>query len=473
MYRRPRGSLRRVRAFEEIVSRFILFYEILVRDQGQRLKKRGLFAVIGLFFIAFFARADEAKRLEKSVFTLKDSILFARENSPAFDDLKRKLQISEMNEKSAAFKILPSLDLVAKNGVSGSSPKDTAGHPSEFKLGLTESLYDNGVSRTNHQMAILDKNKSELEFEDKKAKLALDVATRFVDYSLKLKLLDIQERQLKLVNTQFEMVSNGYHQGLKTKRDFLRFKSYPIRREIDVADAKNNAEISRQELLKAIGAKSESPGPKDFAPVNLDSIFDSPTELPARIEDHLQYRAAILEKKMNRLGVDLVRKKNLPEWLLTAGLAYSSSDYLGTQQSFSDNAKIGWEALLVVKYNFMDWGTRARDYEISVQKDMIKSNEIDTSLLGLRATLNQLNSRLENVRKSYHLAKEWVAIELTNIEYIGREYRNGKVQYLDMIAGLNALSDAQNKFYSVSADLHNVQFNILYHKGNLYELLVK
>ncbi|MBK8202129.1 MAG: TolC family protein [Bdellovibrionales bacterium] len=129
--------------------------------------------------------------------------------------------------------------------------------------------------------------------------------------------------------------------------------------------------------------------------------------------------------------------------------------------------------MLIVKYNFMDWGTRARDYEISVQKDMIKSNEIDTSLLDLRATLNQLNSRLENVRKSYHLAKEWVAIELTNIEYIGREYRNGKVQYLDMIAGLNALSDAQNKFYSVSAELHNVQFNILYHKGSLYDLLVK
>lgn len=77
------------------------------------------------------------------------------------------------------------------------------------------------------------------------------------------------------------------------------------------------------------------------------------------------------------------------------------------------------------------------------------------------------------MRKSYHLAKEWVAIELTNIEYIGREYRNGKVQYLDMIAGLNALSDAQNKFYAVSAELHNVQFNILYHKGNLYDLLVK
>ncbi|MBK7845069.1 MAG: TolC family protein [Bdellovibrionales bacterium] len=455
------------------MSRFVLFDGSVIRVQGKWPGKRELLAVVALFLIAFLTRADEARGLDKSIFTLKDSILFATDNSPAFDDLRRNLQISEMNEKSAAFKMLPSLDLVAKNGISGSSPKDTDGYPSEFKLGLTESLYDNGASRTNHQIAVLDKSKSELEFQDKKSKLALDVATRFVDYSLKLKLLDIQERQLKLVKTQFEEVSNGYHQGLKTKRDFLRFKSYPIRREIDVAEAKNNAEISRQELLKAIGAKSESSGPKEFAPVNLDSTFDSLTELPSKIEDHLQYRIAVLEKKMNRLGVDLVRKKNLPEWLLTAGLSYSSSNYLGTQQNFSDNAKIGWEALLVVQYNFMDWGTRARDYEISVHKEMIKSNEIDTSLLGLQATLNQLNSRLENVRKSYHLAKEWVSIELANVEYIGREYRNGKVQYLDMITGLKDLSDAQNRFYTVSAEFHNVQYDLLYHKGSLYDLLVK
>ncbi len=349
-----------------------MFVRGLIQVQMERLKNQR-FVMVGLFLIPFFAGAEEARKIEKSVFNLKDSILFARDNSPAFDDLKRKLQISEMQERSAAFKILPSLDLVAKNGMSGSSPKDDSGYPSEFKLGLTESLYDNGVSRTNHQIATLDKSKSELEFQDRKSKLALDVALRFIDYSLKSKLLEIQERQLKLVKTEFEMVSNGYHQGLKTKRDFLRFKSYPMRREIDVTDAKINADKSRQELLRVIGAKSDVPGPSEFSSIDLDSISELSTELPSKIESHLLYRVANLEKKMGRLGVDLVRKKNLPEWLLTAGLAYSSSNYLGTQKNFSDNAKLGWEALVVVQYNFMDWGTRARDYEISVQKDMIKN----------------------------------------------------------------------------------------------------
>ncbi|MBK9037736.1 MAG: hypothetical protein IPL83_01030 [Bdellovibrionales bacterium] len=97
-----------------------------------------------------------------------------------------------------------------------------------------------GASRANHQIAILDKNIGLSWSLRTKAKLALDVATRFVDYSLKLKLLDIQERQLKLVKTEFEMVSNGYHRGLKTKRVSSDSKSYPIRREIDVTDAKNN-----------------------------------------------------------------------------------------------------------------------------------------------------------------------------------------------------------------------------------------
>lgn len=60
-----------------------------------------------------------------------------------------------------------------------------------------------------------------------------------------------------------------------------------------------------------------------------------------------------------------------------------------------------------------------------------------------------------------------------SIDYIEREYRNGKIQYLDLITALNNLADAQIKYYSAALDIQTVKYTSLYHHGKLYEELLK
>ena len=64
-------------------------------------------------------------------------------------------------------------------------------------------------------------------------------------------------------------------------------------------------------------------------------------------------------------------------------------------------------------------------------------------------------------------------LEKDNLNFLRQEYRNGKVQYLDLITGYNNFSDAEIKFYSAASSLENLKYTILYHQGKLYEEILK
>lgn len=432
-----------------------------------------LLLIITLISMAVSANAETSPP-ESERFDLKKAITFAIETSPTFDSIKRQLNISQLDEKSAEAKLLPSLDLTAIHGIFDTSPRTTTSPwNSEFNLGITESLYDNGVTRTNSKIATLNKKQAELNFEDQKNKVSLDIVSQFLTYSLNVKLLEIQEKQFKLISRQYETISRDYYQGIKTKKDFLRFKTQVSRGEINLVAAKGTVEKSKQELQRLIGINLKSNSEIAFIPISLETVKNEIPDSTLNIENHLQYRAAQIQKETNQLNADLISRKNLPEWYLSTGVNYTSSNYIGTGQSFSDNARTGWNALLTVKYNFFDWGTRSRDKVVALHKNIIQNNELDSNSLLLKSSLKQLLINVKQIQKNFGLAKELLALEKDNIDFIEREYRNGKVQYLDLIAGLNNISDAEIKFYSAVSDLQTTKYTLLYHQGKLYEELLK
>jgi outer membrane protein TolC len=432
-----------------------------------------LLFIIMVASLSLSANAETSEPESKS-FDLKKAIIFAIENSPTFDSIKRQLHISQLDEKSAKAKLLPSLDLTATHGILDTSPRTTSSlWNSEFSLGITESLYDNGVTRTNIKIETLNKKQAELNFEDQKNKVSLDIVSQFLTYSLNIKLLEIQEKQFKLVNRQYQTISRDYYQGIKTKKDFLRFKTQVSRGEINLVAAKATVEKSKQEIQRLIGINLSSNSNIEFTPISFETVKNEIPDSTLNIENHLQYRAAQIQKEANQLNADLISRKNLPEWYLSTGVNYTSSNYIGTGQSFSDNARTGWNALLTVKYNFFDWGTRSRDKAVALHKNVIQNNELDSNLLLLKSSLKQLLVNVRQIQKNFGLAKELLVLEKDNFDFIEREYRNGKVQYLDLIAGLNNISDAEIKFYSAVSDLQTTKYTLLYHQGKLYEELLK
>lgn len=415
-----------------------------------------------------------------NVLNLKDSVQYAIEHSPSFDSLKKTLNISELEEKSALAKNFPSLDLTTTHGIKDNNADlklTSSAQPwySDFNLALTENIYDNGASYTRYKISSLSKKQSLLNSDNQKNKICLDIVKQFVYFSLNFKLLQIQEKQFELINKQYSSIYKDYSQGLKTKNDYLRFKTQVSRSEIDLINAKNNLEKSKIELKKLIGLNLSNDTQINFEPINLDYKISSLDQFNQNlvIENHPLYQISQIQKEINQLNSEQIHRKNLPEFFITAGLNYTSSNYLNNGQTFSDNDQLGWNALLTLKYNFFDWGIRARDQEISYLKEKISNNSLDTDLLSLNSELQQLKLTSAQIIKNYSLAQELLNLEKTNLNFIEREYKNGKVQYLDLIAVINNLSDAEIKFYTSASEAYSLHYTYLHHQGKLYDDLIK
>lgn len=403
--------------------------------------------------------------------SLKDAVTTALEKSPAFDTLKRQVDISELQEKSAFAKMFPSLDLTATHGLLDENPRAAITEPwtSQFNLGLTETLYDNGVSLTEYEISKLRKAQAEVEFRNQRNKLCLDVASAFLTYSLNTKLLDIQKAQFNRVREQYDLIANYYHQGVKTRKDFLRFKTEVNRGEIDLVSSKNSIEKSRQDLLRLLGANEDIA----FVPLNLEDVKDEELKPPQKIEKHLVFESATLQNKISDLQADIVKRKYWPELFLTAGANYQSFQYLGTNTSFADNDRTGWNVLLTLKYNLWDWGIRSRDRQLAAHQNTISHNEQEARVLETKSQINKLALDMDQLRKNFKLSKELLSLEQTNLSLIQLEYRSGKAGYLDLITGFNQLADAQIKYYSSLSQLRTAQYSYLYNQGTLYDVISK
>lgn len=431
------------------------------------MKASFIVAVILLLIRPLFAEGT------KQVFDLKKSIEFAVKNSPDFDSLNRELSIAELEKDIAGAKFLPSLDLNSVHGVQDSTPRTTGPWASEVNLELTENLYDNGVSQTNFEIASLKKQKAEYVLRERKNKLSLDIINQFIIYSLNVKLLDIQEKQVKLVNKQFNLISKDYYQGIKTKNNFLRFKTQVSRNEIDLLNSKNTVLKSKLELERLIGVSFLSNENIEFIPLALEGSEVYKYNGEWKIEDQLLYKSAELQKKVNTLDTDLIRRKKYPELNLAGAVSYGSSQYLGTGQSFEQNDRVNWSGLLTIKYNIFDWGIRTNDFKVALERNNILDNGLRLELLELKSNIGQFEINIDQVNRNYELAKELLALEKNNIDFVEVEYRNGKIQYLDLVSGLNNFTDAQIKFYTAASDLQLIKFTSLYYQGNLYEELFK
>lgn len=419
------------------------------------------------------AQVDEAKKVWRS-FDYKQTLQFALENSPQFHNLKHKLGISVLEEEIAKAKLLPSFDLTTKHGVLDNSTRGAAPGSwlNEWNLAWTSSIYDNGVSWSQSKISSLNKTMNQLMFEDQRNKFILEILTQYINYSLSAQSLEVQNKQFHLVQKQYDNITRDYHRGLKTKSDYLRFKTHLSRSQIDLESAKSSIEKSKQELLKVMGYSSEDNAEIQFIPISLGSVSTnfSPS---LSFENHLQFRISAIQKTINESQRSLIDRKNYPELSFVAGLSYSNSSYWGADTSASENPQFGWNATLNIKYNLFDWGIRKKDSDVAYLQMQMKKNEIDGTLLDLKSSISQLLSLYQQHQRNFSLIKELLDLEKSNLRSVEIDYQNGKAHYLDLVLGLNNLADAELKYYSAAANVETTRYQLLYHQGTLYEEIIK
>lgn len=435
------------------------------------LRSRLAYFRIGLSVGVSLSAAIALPALGAESLQFKQALEYALQHSPELDSASRELNASELERKSGISRFLPSLDLAATHGLEDERPSfGDSPWESDLTLSLTETLWDNGVSLTRYRIARVGNEQAGIRFRQTRDRILRDVGSEFFRYSLTLKLLEIRQSQFDLLKKQYELTSQQYHQGLKTRRDFLRFKTELGRAEIDMLNARNTVTRSEQELKRLLSVPlGSATAPLSFVPEeSLPALDRLPRQAP-KLESHATYRLAELERETQSLEASLLTRRYWPELTLSSGVTYRATDYLGQNDVTVANDQLGWNALLTLRYNLWDWGIRRRDRTVAEERRRIQSNELETELLSLRSEIERLMLSLEQFRSNFKLSQELLKLEQDNMRLLETEYRNGKVSYLDYINSLENLADARIKYYSALYELKQGLLAHGYHEGTLYE----
>lgn len=404
--------------------------------------------------------------------SFQEAVQIAIDKSPALNTARIDVDLRDLEYANSYSALLPSLDFNTTYGLRDSRPSIYRNiYGSELNLQLTENLYDNGVSLTKFQSAKIQKDIADLNFRNERDKIVLEVGAEYMRYSLAKSLAEVQEQQFNIINKQYKAVSNQYQQGVKTRRDYLRFKTELRRAEIDLQTSQTNMEKSRVELMRLLGfemnGKTE---PFEFVPIEiqLTAVAAIPTAAPD-LSQHFQYRIADLQKKIYENDVYIVKRAYWPELSLTAGASYHTGDYLGSNIGLADNETTSWNALLTLKFNLWDWGVRRRNISIAEVRKSQAENTIAVGLNAFSSDGKKLMLDLQQSSKNFSLARELLDLETTTYNSLDSEYRNGRVSYLDIIVALRDLLSAKVQMYTSYYDLRGQLLKYRYQEGKLYE----
>ncbi len=425
--------------------------------------------MLGFLLLTFFNTAPAAAAA--APLSLREAASYALEHSPQLDSSQRQALIAEQERLNARAAFLPSIDFTSSHGLERSYPSTSTNEPwaSSFSLTLTETLYDNGESITKHRISLLQEEIARETLLRDRDRLLLDVAGAFYQHSLARKALEIQQEQHSVLKRQVELVKESYRQGVKSRKDYLRFQTQLNRSDIDLLAARTGLQKSELALQRVLGVPLRS---NDQVTFTVDE--NRPAPLPAKeilLATHRDSRIADLQRRSAALNAELSRRKVWPEIGIATSATYGSSDYWNTSKRVYENDKLSWSALLTVKYNLLDWGVRRRNSEIAASRAQIRANELETDLLSLREEIEKLSVDARKLQSSFQLADELFKLERTNLNLITTEYRQGKVQYLDYINALQNLASAKNTYYSSLFELKRALLALHYHEGTLHEAI--
>lgn len=404
---------------------------------------------------------------------LKETLQWAEDHSPDFQKLRHSLKVAELEAENGRKFWMPQLDLSTTHGVLDRDPR--AGYEpwnSSFDITLSENLYDDGQSFTKKKITQKQLELAQAGQKIEREKLTLALATQFLQYSLAIKSLEVQEAQLALIRKQFGSTSRDYHQGMKTQRDYLRFKTQLSRSEIDVLTTRNNVLKEKKSLIRLIGGDS-SDIELDFIPLPLMESQGNWNSEKMVLEKHPRYFAYLLALDIEDLQTSLSKKVLTPSLTLSAGSSYGSANYLNTGQRFQDNDSLSWNILLTLKYNLFDGGIRNRSYQVVAERSEITKKDLRGQMLSLKSELEQWALNYEQIQSNQRLATELFELEKKNRSLMEADYRNGKVAFLDFITSLRDYLDAQFKFYSSVYDSEISRMTYLSYKGTLHEALLR
>lgn len=398
---------------------------------------------------------------------LKEILSTTLGNSPTVLSAQKRVESAQLDRQNASAVFLPSLDLNAIHGFQGNRPS-TYPTPwsSSTTLTLTENLYDNGESLAKLKIAENNLKMAETQLKSVRGKTILNVAGLYFDYCSAILSLRFAERNQQQLEKQLGLARELFHQGVKTRKDYVSFQAQAQRGSIDVIASKNSVAKTLKALSEAMGLSTDD--------LEVEPTFKSKAhvkDLPASISNIFLLEQDLLTFKRENmdLQIGISRRRNLPQVNVAASAGYGSSTYLNSGRTWGDGETASWNALVTLNWNLWDWGQRSRSVDLTRLQQQIEEQDFRAQLLSAQKDLENFGVDLKNFSQSYELVKNLRKIEEDSYKFLENEYRLGRLGYLELMSGLTNLLDAQLRDNRIDFDLNRLWLRNKFYQGELDE----
>ncbi len=435
------------------------------------MKKLNFLAKICLPALALLVGASSAVA---QTLTLRELKTLAVQHSLKLKAAEHQSQIARWRHENTLPPLLPSLDLKTLHGVGdkslGQEMPSESPWISQFSLSLSETLYDNGVAWIRRASADKQQLLAQINFEEARQAALFDMMDAYFDYSLAEQLLAVNRGLMATLDAQYKLATSQYRSGLRTRKDFLRFRGEVQRTAIDNAQLEKQRHLALSKLALLIGEEGEvdkvrvailDPRKATLPPLPPQAMSSSATREAKIIQ---------LEDEANAFEVDLARKAYGPEVRVATGIEYGSQNYLGTGTGISANDRASWDITIAFDYNILDFGRRRRDVSIAASSRAAAQLNHLERLRTLTQNLRTLQRELELGKKNLGLAAELLALEEESYKLLESEFKQGRVSYLELVQGLQNLSSSQRGYYSTAFSYLTQIARHHYYGGNLSAL---
>ena len=398
--------------------------------------------------------------------TLERVIEQGIQSSPRLKATSERLRAASLRAESAGLNYLPSLDFTANHGIGYYLPEpvpEPNPYRSQFGLTLSQNIYDNGKTSISADLGRLNRDLAALTAQQVREQFILDVTNAFFQLSVAQLFSDIGTAKLKIVEKQYRLLKNQVEQGFRSPRDLMRLDAQAEKTRVSNISSEAQVAILINQLAMLTGIE----GVLKVTDFELIKPGKNIPALPETADAAKSFESRLqkIQQELSVTEIDLLKRQYGPQVFVTAAAGYGASDYIGSGSPVYDRDQVELSAMVEFKYNLWDGGRERKALGAALADQAAAAATRDESLATLTTKVDSLAIEKTKRLASLSTAKRLLDLEENSYQYLEKAYREGKTTYLDLVTGLDNLTQAQLGHARAYFDLLELAAQYRYYEG--------
>lgn len=400
--------------------------------------------------------------------SLKDAIYEALSQSASIKAQKEDVIKAKLKLKDAKNDYLPKVDLEYKHEATRTTPA-TEGERSfstdrtdTYKLYMTQNIYDGGAKD-----AVLDRRILELEQEETGYKVKINEEIKkaikaYLDVVYNKKSLEVNERNILLLEKIQEIITIKYNGGAATLTDLTAIKAGVSNARANLEKVKSSYfdSIKYYEYVMGVDYVKTFPIEEnyDIKLGNLNDVYTS------AIEHNPTIKSFILDQKIASAKISEAKSAFKPNVDLETGYK-RENDFNPSNDDYKPIKDVYGK--IVMTYNIFNKGLDESNL-LKVRGDIRKAEnkKIDEEKK-LKWNLDKLYSSVSSTKTISTNTQSEVLSLRTMIKQYWEKFTTGEQDLQDLLSGQKQLNSAELEYIKYQSFLLQDFFNVLYYTGDL------